>query len=124
MLLARLIDDESSCQSVVIPPAAEPFRREDLLLPLDDLAHGVQLQVLCQLKVKQCLTDCMIMDLMDKLTLSSLLLTKLLTKTQLKLTKSFCITVCWKKGRPASCLRTSSTVTSPLPCWPNSGQCL
>ena len=42
----------------------------------------------------------------------------------IRITRSFCMTVCWKKGSPASCLRTSSTVTSPLPCWPNSGQCL
>ena len=47
---ADLIDNESPGESVVVPPAAEPLGREDLLLPLDDLAHRVQLQVLCQLK--------------------------------------------------------------------------
>ena len=34
-----LIDNESPGESVVVPPAAEPLGREDLLLPLDDLAH-------------------------------------------------------------------------------------
>ena len=53
MIFPHLVDDESPGEGVVVPPAAEPLWREDLLLPLDDLAHRVQLQVLCQLKVKQ-----------------------------------------------------------------------
>ena len=55
MIFVHLVDDESSGQGVVVSPAAEPLRREDLLLPLDDLPYRVQLQVLSQLKVKQCI---------------------------------------------------------------------
>ena len=70
MLFVHLVDDEPSGQGVVVPPAAEPLGREDLLLSLNDLAHRVQLQVHSQLKegTVQCLSDIEIQDLPDIMT--------------------------------------------------------